>query len=182
MTEKKSKVLTLEDIFGDDSLETRNWDCTWISQIKIPENFSFNQIQALKLMTETARGIDWCGEKIALLVNLEESAKNEVKAEQARAFLRATEKTAQGKSMEANADPIYLEKLAMLTRYKSYLELFKQKQQGLLHAHFAMKEIAKLSCNEFKTSNWDTTEDVYQDKKVQVNNDEKEEEASGLDM
>ena len=157
-------MTTMADIFGEDTFFSPDaWDVAWIKSIQIPESLPANQMQAIKLMTETARAIDWCGEKIALLVNLTESAKDEYKNIWTQGYMNRTrDKTAGGRKLEADSDPEYLKFKAQYNKLKGYLEFFQKKQESFIHAHYAMKEIVKATQNETKVSGWDTTDDVYQ--------------------
>ena len=165
----EKKTLTLDDIFDEKSTHAPGeWDITWIKNIQVPEN-SINHAQALKLMTDTARAVDWCGEKISVMTHETENAKDAFKTEWSQASLhRTVEKTAQGKKTEADCDAAYLAKKAVYNRYRSYLEFFQQKQQGFMTIHYAMREIVRASQNEISVANWGTTDDAYNEKQKNV--------------
>lgn len=161
MTSKR--VLTLENIFDEQTYIAPNkWDVTWLNDIKIPENIALNAAQAMKTMTDTARAVEWCGEKIALLMHLVSQAEDDYKKEWSSAFItRSKSNAANQKKVEADADPTYLAKKAIHSRLKGYFEYFKQKQSGFMTIHHAVKEIVKLSHNEFGVANWATTADSF---------------------
>lgn len=158
-----AKPLTMKDLFEDENASAPDaWDISWIKGIQIPIGAVLNKAQAMQLMTETARAIDWCGEKIAFLVGITEGAKDSYKEEWAKAHMfRCQEKSLAGKKVEADADAIFLEKKSLYNKLKSYLEFFTKKQESFLQTHFAMRKIMEASNNELNVSNWETTEGAY---------------------
>lgn len=157
---------TLADIFNEENNDApEQWDVTWIKNIKVPAELALNQAQATLLLTETARAIEWCGEKISILLLLTEEGKNDYENEWTDAYLhRAKDKTAATKKVEADGDPVYMSKKARYTRFKSYLEYFKQKQSSFLNIHNAMKEIIRSARQELPMSGWGTTDNAYKEK------------------
>lgn len=170
-------MITLAEIFDEKtSGEPDKWDISWIQSIQIPSSTTINHAMALKLMTDTARAIDFCGEKIAILVTDTEDAKDHYIEEFGKALnQRALEKTVQQKKAEADADPAYLSKKSLYNRHKGYLEFFKQKQQSFLNMHYALREIAKSTTNELQVANWTTTEESYKERPEKQENTEAEE-------
>lgn len=158
-----NKPLTMADIFDDDKVSSPDsWDVDWINKIKIPNDVALNQSQATKIMTETARAVEWCGDKIAFMLYISEKAKADFEKEWSEAYLlRSKDKTASGKKVEADGDAEYLAKKAIYARYKSFLEYFKQKQSGFLTMYNAMREILRSTRNELPVSNWITTDNAY---------------------
>lgn len=160
-----NEPLTLDDIFDDTKFDRPGaWDISWVEKIKMPVNLGSNMSVATKFMTETSRAVEFLGDKIAVLVFLTDKAKLDYETEWSMAFkLRAQDKTAAGKKIEAESDPVYLEKKTKHIRFKGYLEYFRQKQSAMIGHHNAAKEILRTHRNELPMSGWDTTDNAYKE-------------------
>lgn len=168
----------LGDIFKEaQALEPERWDIDWISKIKIPENVVLNQAQAIKLMTDTARAIEWCGEKVAILISMVENSKDTYKKEWAEACnVRSMQKAHNSRTVDADRDGRFLASKNEHNRLKGYLAFFMEKQKGFTNMHYAMREVVKAGYNEMGVANWGNAESVYPEPERTAPEDDRERE------